>query len=74
MDLANRGTVEVLDLLGPMDEFGCIAIDTIPHVIAPLSPVKDKDPVRGDILKIESMGGGIFIYVALEAAAGMVSK
>jgi Mg-chelatase subunit ChlD len=72
MDLANRGTVEVLDLLGPMDEFGCIAVDTIPHVIAPLSSVKDKDPVRGDILKIESMGGGIFIYEALKAAAEMV--
>ncbi len=72
MDLANRGTVEVLDLLGPMDEFGCIAIDTVPHVIAPLSSVKDKDPVRGDILEIESMGGGIYIFVALEAAAKMV--
>jgi Mg-chelatase subunit ChlD len=72
MDLANRGTVEVLDLLGPMDEFGCIAVDTIPHVIAPLNSVVAKDPVRNDILKIESMGGGIFIFEALKAAAQMV--
>ena len=37
MDLANLGTVAVLDLLGPMDEFGCIAVDTIPHTISPLA-------------------------------------
>ncbi len=74
MDLANRGAVEVLDLLGPMDEFGCIAIDSAPHVIAPLASVKDKDPVRNDILRIESMGGGIFIFEALKAAAEMVQS
>ncbi len=28
MDLANQGAAQVLDLLGPMDEFGCLAIDT----------------------------------------------
>jgi Mg-chelatase subunit ChlD/uncharacterized membrane protein len=74
MDLANQGTAQVLDLLGPMDEFGCIAVDTIPHTIAPLAQVTDKPPIRKKILSIESMGGGIFIYVALEAAAQMVSK
>ncbi len=74
MDLANLGTAQVLDLLGPMDEFGCIAVDTIPHTIAPLAQVTDKGPTRDKILKIESMGGGIFIFVALEAAAQMISK
>ena len=74
MDLANQGTAQVLDLLGPMDEFGCIAVDTIPHIIAPLAPVTDKAPIRKKVLSIESMGGGIYIYVALEAAAEMASK
>jgi Mg-chelatase subunit ChlD/uncharacterized membrane protein len=74
MDLANQGTAQVLDLLGPMDEFGCIAVDTIPHTIAPLAAVIDKGPIRKKILSIESMGGGIYIYVALEAAAQMASK
>jgi len=74
MDLANQGTAQVLDLLGPMDEFGCIAVDTIPHTIASLAAVTDKGPIRRKILSIESMGGGIFIYVALEAAAQMASK
>lgn len=74
MDLANMGTAQVLDLLGPIDEFGCIAVDTIPHTIAPLTTVTDKASVRQKILRIESMGGGIFIHVALEAAAAMANK
>jgi uncharacterized membrane protein len=73
MDLANAGTVQVLDLLSPGDEFGCIAVDTVPHEIAPLERVTTKEPARSNILKIESMGGGIFIYVALEAAAKMIA-
>ncbi len=46
MDLANQGTAQVLDLLGPMDEFGCIAVDTVPHLITALAPVTDKGPIR----------------------------
>jgi hypothetical protein len=72
MDLANEGTAKVLDLLGPMDEFGCIAVDTVPHLIVPLSPANDKEPKKDQILRIQSMGGGIFIDVALEAAASMI--
>ncbi|MFO0928278.1 MAG: VWA domain-containing protein [Gemmataceae bacterium] len=72
MDLANLGTVQVLDLLGPNDEFGCLAIDTIVHTIAPLGRVTDKAPVRRKILGIQSMGGGIYVYEALSAAARML--
>jgi Mg-chelatase subunit ChlD len=74
MDLANLGTAAVLDLLGPTDEFGVIAVDTEPHTIANLAPVTNKTRVRNDVLRIQSMGGGIYIYVALEAAARMVEK
>jgi uncharacterized membrane protein len=73
MDLANQGTVAVLDLLSPLDEFGCIAIDTEPHIIAPLGRASDKGPTRNKIRRIESMGGGIFVYVALEAAVKMLT-
>jgi Mg-chelatase subunit ChlD len=72
MDLANLGTAAVLDLLGPTDEFGCIAVDTEPHTIAELAPVANKDKVRKDILGIQSMGGGIFIDVALAASSKMI--
>src|SRR5205823_5382004 len=73
MDLANLGTVEVLNLLGPSDEFGCIAIDTVPHIIAPLEKVTGKGATAAKIKKIESMGGGIYVYEALVAAAKMIS-
>ncbi len=74
MDLANLGAVQVLDLLGSNDEFGVLAIDTVPHVIQPLGPVTNKGPVRDQILRIRSEGGGIFVYVALHAAAEMLVK
>lgn len=72
MDLANLGTAEVLQLLGPMDEFGVIAIDSEAHTVAKLAQVENKPKVRNDILRIESMGGGIYVYVALDAAARMI--
>lgn len=74
MDLADEGAAQVLKLLGPMDEFGVLAVDTRPNVIADLAPVKNKEPIEREILSIRSQGGGIFIYVALEAAAEMLVK
>ncbi|MHB1425892.1 MAG: VWA domain-containing protein, partial [Gemmataceae bacterium] len=74
MDLADEGAAQVLDLLGPMDEFGVLAIDTEPHLIADLAPVKNKETIKRDILSIRSQGGGIYIFVALEAAAEMLVK
>jgi len=73
MDLANLGTVQVLDLLGPMDEFGVLAVDTVAHTIKELGPVEDRERVRGDILRIQSMGGGIYVYEALDAAVRMLA-
>ena len=40
MDLADLGTVQVLDLLSPMDEIGVFAVDTAPHEIVPLDTVE----------------------------------
>jgi Mg-chelatase subunit ChlD len=72
MDLANLGAAQVLELLGPMDEFGCYAVDTAAHEIAELGPVKDKEAVRNKILRIQSMGGGIYVDVALLASVDMI--
>ena len=72
MDLADLGTVQVLDLLSPMDELGVIAVDSSPHVIVPLDTVDKNASMRGRILSIDSMGGGIFIYEALSSAASMI--
>ena len=47
----------------------------MPHTIAPLATVTDKEPIaQRRSCAIESMGGGIYIYVALEAAAQMMLK
>ena len=72
MDLANLGAAQVLDMLGPLDEFGCFAVDTSAHEIAELGLVKDKDRVRDKILRIQSSGGGIYVDEALTASADMI--
>ncbi|VTR95004.1 Uncharacterized protein OS=Phycisphaera mikurensis (strain NBRC 102666 / KCTC 22515 / FYK2301M01) GN=PSMK_25870 PE=4 SV=1: VWA_3: DUF1355: VWA_2 [Gemmata massiliana] len=72
MDLANLGAAQVLDMLGPLDEFGCFAVDTSAHEIAELGTVKDKDRIRDKILRIQSSGGGIYVDEALTASADMI--
>ncbi len=72
IDLADLATAEVVEMLGPLDQFGCIAVDSIPHEIVPLADVVDKSEMRSKILRIDSAGGGIFIYEALAAAARMI--
>lgn len=74
MDLANLASVQVLDLLSPMDEFGVIAVDSSAHLIVDLAPVEENARYRGKILSIDSMGGGIFIYEALSNAAAMLAS
>jgi len=73
MDLADLATAEVLNMLSGFDQFGCIAVDSTPHVIVPLSDLSNKDTMRSHILRIDSLGGGIFIYEALSAAASMIA-
>lgn len=72
MDLANLAAVQVLDLMSPMDEFGVIAVDSSPHTIVDLAPPENASEIRDEILRIDSQGGGIFIYEALAAPAQML--
>lgn len=74
MELANIGTAEVVDLLSDQDEFAVLAVDTAPHTIIPLSPVSSVRHQKHRILSIESMGGGIYVYEALKAAAYQLSR
>lgn len=74
MDLANLGAAEVLDLLAPTDEFGVLAVDTVPHTIIELGPVERARAQRGKILRIASQGGGIYVYEALTAALKMLAR
>jgi hypothetical protein len=72
MDLANIAAASVLDMLSPLDEFGVMAVDTEAHVVVPLQAAKDKTRWRDLILRIESMGGGIYVYEGLARAAEML--
>jgi len=74
MDLANLAAAQVLDLLTASDEFGVLAVDSAPHLIVPLGAVTNKKSTRNRIMRIDSMGGGIFVYEALEKAAAMLAK
>jgi Mg-chelatase subunit ChlD len=72
MDLANLAAAQVLDMMTPMDEFGVVAVDSVSHIIADLQKVNDAGSLRNKILKIDSGGGGIFVYEALTTAAEMM--
>ena len=74
MDLANLAAAQVLELLGEHDEFGVLAVDSSPHLIVPLGNVTNKAASRNRIMRIDSMGGGIFVYEALEKAAAMLAQ
>ena len=74
MDLVNVGAVQVLDLLSDMDEIGILAVDSTPHKIVALDTVAKNRSMRNKILRIESMGGGIFVYQGLTAAVRMLLK
>ncbi|MBU1107045.1 MAG: VWA domain-containing protein [Candidatus Riflebacteria bacterium] len=72
MDLANIAAANTIDLLSPLDEFGLLAVDTLPHVITPLQSLSDKGAVRNKVLQVESMGGGIYVEEGLSKACEML--
>jgi len=74
MDLANLGTAECIRLLSPGDSVAVIAVDSSPHTIVNLTPVDNPEYLAGQVLGIQSMGGGIFVYEALVAAGDELVK
>ncbi|MCP4215457.1 MAG: VWA domain-containing protein [bacterium] len=69
MQLANMGVAESIRFLSPLDQISVIAVDSQPHVIVPMVQADDTSQLVKTVLSIESMGGGIFVRTALEAAA-----
>ncbi len=72
MDLAGVAAASVAEMLTPFDEFGAIAIDTAPHTIVPLSKVEDPDALSSTVRRVQSMGGGIYVFTALRASVSML--
>ena len=68
ISLANQGAAMALNVLGPRDYFGVLAVDTRAHVIAPLARHGAKEPIVQKILGITAGGGGIYIYTSLAEA------
>ncbi len=69
MQLANEGSARAVELLGGMDAVTVFAVDSEAHLMAPLLNVGEhKGELISRIRKIESMGGGIFVYNGLKAA------
>lgn len=69
MQLADEGAARAIELLGDSDQVALIPVDSAAHVIAPLTPL---GPNRASLTnlarRIESTGGGIFVYTGLAAA------
>ena len=72
MDLANRGAIAAIQLLGRRDHVSVIAVDSTAHLVVPLVPVGNKGPIIAKVRTIESMGGGIFTFTAIKAAASQL--
>ncbi|MBD3265273.1 VWA domain-containing protein [bacterium] len=74
IELANNAAVECVALMTPMDSLSVIAVDSLAHIIITQTSVVDKNAFSRDILSIESMGGGIFVYTGLVAAGSELIK
>lgn len=68
MSLAAEGAVAALQLLAPGDEAGVWVVDQKAHRIVELTPVEEGLPLDR-VASISAMGGGIFVFEALEATA-----
>ncbi|MBI5548596.1 MAG: VWA domain-containing protein, partial [Deltaproteobacteria bacterium] len=71
--VAAEGVVGALTLLSGQDEAAVWVVDERAHEILPLTPVSEGLDLR-KVATIESMGGGIYIHEALEAAGLQVMQ
>lgn len=68
MGLANEGAAQAIELLGDMDAVTVFAVDTQPHVVVPLTTLgENRDQITSMVRRIQSSGGGIYVYEGLKA-------
>ncbi len=69
MDLANEGAAEAISLLGERDLITVFAVDSSPHLVVPVLPVREsRQHLINTVRAIRSQGGGIYVYNGLSAA------
>jgi len=69
MALANNAAAECIRLMSGVDSVSLVAVDSAAHIIVPQKAVEDPGAIITRCLSVESMGGGIFVYTGLVAAA-----
>lgn len=75
MQLANEGAGRAVELLGAQDLVAVNAVDSTSHSIVPLINVgQHRAEIINRVRRIESMGGGIFVYTGLKAAWDQLSQ
>jgi len=75
MDLANEGAARSIELLGPHDAVAVFAVDTVAHPVVPLTPLASgAAPIIDKVRRVQSMGGGIYVYQGLRAAWDALKK
>lgn len=75
MDLANQGTASAIELLGAADQVTVFAVDSSPYKIVPLTRIgSEKAEITGKVRRIQSTGGGIYVYEGLKAGWDELKK
>jgi uncharacterized membrane protein len=69
MDLANEGSANAIEFLGPDDQIAVYAVDTEAHEMVPLQRIAQQKAVLSSaVRRIVSTGGGIYVYQGLSRA------
>ncbi|MFN0130583.1 MAG: VWA domain-containing protein [Verrucomicrobiales bacterium] len=75
MDLANEGAANAIQFLGAQDFLTVFAVDSTAHEMVPLQPVgPNREKMSTAVRRIQSMGGGIFVYEGLSAGWKAIRK
>ncbi len=74
IDLVNIATAESINLLSPFDQISVIPVDTSAHILVPLSRADNTQKLIDTVMRIQSMGGGIYVRQALTACGKELEK
>ncbi len=75
MDLANEGAANAIQFLGGQDYITVYAVDSTAHEMVPLQQIgSNRDKMSRAVRRIQSMGGGIFVYEGLQAGWDAIRK